>query len=62
MEIQDNDDTDCFPISHSFLEDVMKVLDTGLTPHHLICNAENHRVHVFSERKEWHLLPLHHCH
>ena len=47
MEMQYADDTDFISTSHSFLEDVLKVLDTELPPRHLICNTEKTQcVHV----------------
>ena len=54
MEMQYADDTDFISTSHSFLEDVLKVLDTELPPRHLICNTEKtQRVHVCRESEEW---------
>ena len=54
MEMQYADDTDFISSSHSFLEDVLKVLDTELPPRHLICNTEKtQRVHVCRESEEW---------
>ena len=52
MEIQYAFDTDFIYTSHSFLEDVLKELDTELAPHHLICNTEKTLcVHVRRENK-----------
>lgn len=54
MEMHYADDTDFISTSHSYLEDVMKVLDTELPPRHLICTAEKtQRIHVFRESEEW---------
>ena len=54
MEMQYDDDTDFISTSHSFFEDVLKVLDTELPPRHLICNTQKtQRVHVCRESEEW---------
>ena len=50
MEMQH---TDFFPTSHSFLEDVLKVLDTQLPPSHLMCNSKKTQcVRVCIENEE----------
>ena len=54
MEMQYADDSYFISTSHSFLEDVLKVLDNELPSFHLLCNAKKtQRVHVCREGEKW---------
>ena len=50
MEMQYANDTDFISTSHSFLEDLLKVLDTELPPRN---TDKTQRVHVCRESEEW---------
>ena len=54
MEMQYADDTDFVSTSHTFLEDIMNVLDTELPSHHFKCNREKtQRIQICKNNNEW---------